>query len=181
MSGWPSLSRRDSRARHPAARSLRECGSAPGPRKGVPASPLRFDPGTPFLDQHNTDVYWRGQMQSGERERAGSSQLMDVSENYERADREVEYVAEVSTGECRRVESRGSIGDDRGDGGWRARAVGCERERRFQAGQTTRPGSRRGVRVAASPSSPLGRLLRRSTPWRGASLPPATAARSHAL
>ena len=71
-------------------------------------------------------------MQSGERERAGSSQLMDVSENYERADREVEYVAEVSTGECRRVESRGSIGDDRGDGGWRARAVGCERERRFR-------------------------------------------------
>src|SRR5271157_6436280 len=42
---------------YPAARSLPKFGSAAGPRKGVPASPLRFDPGTPFLDQHITDVY----------------------------------------------------------------------------------------------------------------------------
>jgi hypothetical protein len=42
---------------HAAARSLRKFGSAAGSRKGVPASPLRFDPGTPFLDQHITDVY----------------------------------------------------------------------------------------------------------------------------
>ena len=52
---------RPSPARHiqeyPAARSLPRFGSATGPRKGVPASPLRFDPGTPFLDQHITDVY----------------------------------------------------------------------------------------------------------------------------
>src|ERR1700680_3205007 len=41
---------------YPAARSLPKFGSAPGPRKGPPASPLRFDPGTPFLDQHITDV-----------------------------------------------------------------------------------------------------------------------------
>ena len=35
-------------------------------------------------------------MQNGEQERAGSSKLIDVSKNYERADREVEYVAEVA-------------------------------------------------------------------------------------
>jgi len=140
--------------------------------RGSPPLPLRFDPGTPFLDQHNTNVYWRGQMQSGERERAGSSQLMDGTRTTRALIGKLRFVAEVATGECRCSESRGSINDDRGDGGWRARAVGGERERRFQAGQTTRPGPRRGVRVAASPSSPLGRLLRRSTPWRGASLPP---------
>jgi integrase len=52
----PPLSRRGIRARHPAARSLPKFGSAPGPRKGVPASPLRFDPGTPFLDQPVYDL-----------------------------------------------------------------------------------------------------------------------------
>jgi hypothetical protein len=46
-------------------------------RKGVPASPLRFDPGTPFLDQHIYRCLWRGQVQSGERERAGSRKQTD--------------------------------------------------------------------------------------------------------
>ena len=59
---------------HPATRSLRKSGSAPGPRKGVPASPLRFDPGTPFLDQHITDVYGeaRCRVVSGSERAAGS-------------------------------------------------------------------------------------------------------------
>jgi hypothetical protein len=35
-------------------------------------------------------------MQSGWRERAGSSKLIDVNKNYERADREVEYVVEMA-------------------------------------------------------------------------------------
>jgi len=35
-------------------------------------------------------------MQSGERERAGSSKLIAVNKNYETADREVEQVAEMA-------------------------------------------------------------------------------------
>src|ERR1700678_804719 len=58
----------------PAARSLPKFGSAPGPRKGVPASPLRFDPGTPFLDQHITDVYGEARCRAwGGSERAAAS------------------------------------------------------------------------------------------------------------
>jgi hypothetical protein len=63
--------------------------------------------------------------------------------------------------------------DDRGDGRWRARAVGvghgasvCRHVRRSVWDRVE------GVRVVASPSWPLGRSFRRSTPWRGASLPP---------
>ena len=35
-------------------------------------------------------------MQSGERERAGSSKSVDVNKNYVRADRAVEYVAKMA-------------------------------------------------------------------------------------
>jgi hypothetical protein len=45
-------------------------------------------------------------MQSGEQERAGSSNQRDVNKNYERADREVEHVAEVATADCRGGERR---------------------------------------------------------------------------
>src|SRR5438445_1418244 len=59
---------------YPAARSLPRFGSAPGPRKGVPASPLRSDPGTPFLDQHITDVYGEARCRAWcESERAAGS------------------------------------------------------------------------------------------------------------
>ena len=45
-------------------------------------------------------------MQSGERERAGSSKLVDVNKNYEKADREVEYLAEMAAAGCRGGERR---------------------------------------------------------------------------
>jgi hypothetical protein len=151
------------------------------PEEGGPRLSASLRPGDPLPRPTQHTCLWRGQMQSGGRERAGSSQLMDGTRTTRALIGKLRFVAEVATGECRCSESRGSINDDRGDGGWRAQAVGGERERRFQAGQTTRPGPRRGVPLAAFPSSPLGRLVRRSTPWRGASLPPGTAARSHAL
>ncbi len=56
-------------------------GSASSPRKGVPASPLRSKPGTPFLDPTHHRCSGRGQMQSRERERAGSSKQR-VERNY---------------------------------------------------------------------------------------------------
>ena len=57
---------------HAAARSLPKFGSTAGPRKGVPASPLCSNPGTPFLDQHITDVYGEARCRVVNGERAGS-------------------------------------------------------------------------------------------------------------
>jgi hypothetical protein len=78
--GWPDMNRTP--VSPCAARSLPRFGSAPGPRKGVPASSLRFDPGTPFLDQHIQRCLWQGQLQSADRERAGSNEFRaeDVQE-----------------------------------------------------------------------------------------------------
>jgi hypothetical protein len=45
-------------------------------------------------------------MQSGWRERAGSSKLIDVNKNYETADREVEQVSEMAGPNCQGGERR---------------------------------------------------------------------------
>ncbi len=84
MVGRPFVSRATTlRATRLPARS-RNLALQPASRKGVPCSALRFDPGTPFLDHNIYRCLWRGQMQSGERERAGSSSLTGVNDNHTR-------------------------------------------------------------------------------------------------
>ena len=87
-----------------AARSLPKFGSAAGPRKGVPVSPLRFDPGTPFLDQHITDVYGEARCRAwGGSERAAAGRR-----------------ANAGISGCRFRGSRGQAGGGRTKGGSRA-------------------------------------------------------------
>jgi hypothetical protein len=81
---------------YPAARSLPKFGSAAGPRKGVPTSPLRFDSGTPFLDQHITDVYGEARC----RVVAGASGQQGVQRDQNRYER---AIGQLSGESSRRV------------------------------------------------------------------------------
>src|SRR5271169_1738310 len=80
--GCPPLSRRGTPASTRLPARSRSLALHLASRKGVPAPPLRFDPGTPFLDQHITDVYGEARCRVVNGERAGSSRLTAVNKNY---------------------------------------------------------------------------------------------------
>ena len=58
---------------HPAARSLRRIWLCSWPEEGGPRLSASLRPGDPLPRPTHHRCLWRGQMQSGERERAGSS------------------------------------------------------------------------------------------------------------
>jgi hypothetical protein len=135
-------------------------------RKGVPASPLRFDPGTPFLDQHMTDIFGeaRCRVVSGSERAAVKLRV----KNGKHDSREPH-----GGGARRRIAGRLGKREERTrgrrDGGWPDRAG-----RAVSVGRHVRrsvDGGIEGEAALAFPPWPLGRSFWRSTPWRRASLP----------
>jgi hypothetical protein len=64
----------------------RELALALASRKGVPTPPLRFDPGTPFLDHNIYRCFTAWPVQSGQRERAGSRKTSGRNAQHEHRD-----------------------------------------------------------------------------------------------
>jgi hypothetical protein len=73
---WVFVYKANTPDEHAAARSLAEFGSVSGPRKGVPASPLRSGPGDPLPRPTNiTDVQVKSQIQSDEGKASGQQHV----------------------------------------------------------------------------------------------------------
>jgi hypothetical protein len=133
--------------------------------KGVPASPLRFDPGTPFLDQHITDVYGEARCRV-----VNGSERAAVSREWKATTKRAAIGASSLGRDARRRIVQGRE-DDEADGCGGRQTIG-------RAGRRPRAGMSDETSTAASRGAALafrlwllGRSSWRSTPWRRASLP----------
>ena len=176
--GRPFVSRATTPARTRLPARSRDSALRLALRKGVPCSPLRFDPGTPFLDQHIHRCSWSGQCRAARgSERAARAQRR--REAYEGTDHDNKPPGGSADhgGRVWRLEGAGARATRQvwtlccSDRWWRTRrpSIRCRAtDRQVRRGAY---GKHRGVAVLALPSRLLGRSFRQSTPWRGASLP----------
>src|SRR5271155_1817228 len=111
----PPLSRRGTPASPRLPARSRDLALHLASRKGVPASPLRFDPGTPFLDQHITDVYGKARCRVVSRSERAAGRI----ESRTTTKRAPIWTSSYTVG-CKTEDCRGGEGDE-ARGSWVSR------------------------------------------------------------